>query len=101
MNPRIKRLLFILVPLTLALAVPAGISTWKGGGDAWNIAFVGSVIVLSWVVIVLGFFGSLDENKLRLGRLLGAGALLGLFVLAVGVVFFFSCAAGIPVTSLK
>jgi len=89
MNPRIKRFLSILVPLTLAVTVPAGMAFAKG--SEWTIA---PVVVLSLVVIGLGFF-LLDENSLRAGPVLGVVALMGLFTLAVAVAFFFSCAANL------
>ena len=97
MKSRVKTLLLVLVPVTLALAVVAGIATGKGSDWAGVFSFC-AVVSLLPAFIGLGVMRLIEVREfqqagLRLGQVLFAVALLGLFVLSVGMVFFFSCSA--------
>jgi hypothetical protein len=100
MKSPIKTLLFVLVPLTLVLAVVAGIATAKE--NYWATASICGAVALLLATIVLGVIRlaevkKLQQTSLRLGQILGTIGLLGLVVLAAGGLFFLSCAANFSI----
>jgi hypothetical protein len=97
MKPRIATRLTILIPLTLVAVCVSGLATGLGYNLVETLAGIATVLLLLGVLVVgvlrLLERRQLQQTDLRLGQILGAVALLVLFVLAVGVVFFLSCAA--------
>lgn len=90
----------LLVTLSLALAIPAGIATAKGRSIDAAVGSVGVVVVLVLTVTLLMVnrlmeIRKLQETGLRLGQILGTVAMLGAFGLAVFVVFFIACAKNV------
>jgi hypothetical protein len=91
----VSPLLWVLAPLTLVVAVAAGIAAAKAQNWAW--VPIWSTVILSLAVVALGCIrlaeiGKLQATGLRMSQTLGGCALLFLFVIAVGVFFFVSCA---------
>lgn len=89
----------LLVVLTLAMAIPAGVATAKGHKAATGfwvaVLIVLSLAVISWRLICLQETRKLQQAGLRVGQILGTVAMLGLFGLAVFIVFFISCVVSV------